>query len=196
MTYHFEVVPKELIAMIMPELGRISSDWLARKRVREKRFSLGFFSEQYLRNFSTAVIREGDVAVAFANIWETDPKTELSIDLMRYSEAAPNGIMDYLFLQLMLWGKTAGYSTFNLGMAPFSGMENRPLAPLSSRLGAAIYAYGEHFYNFQGLREYKEKFHPQWQAKFLASPAGLSLPLVLANIATLVSGGLKGVVSK
>ena len=38
--------------------------------------------------------------------------------------------MEYLFTELMLWGKQQGYRWFNLGMAPLSGLEGRSLAPL------------------------------------------------------------------
>ena len=66
--------------------------------------------------------------------------------------------MDFLFVELMLWARAEGYRYFNLGMAPLSGFEQRRLAPLWSRTGAFIYRHGEHFYNFDGLRRYKEKF--------------------------------------
>jgi phosphatidylglycerol lysyltransferase len=46
------------------------------------------------------------------------------------------------------------------------------------------------------LRQFKDKFGPVWTARYLASPAGLALPRILTNLAALVSGGLKGVVSK
>jgi phosphatidylglycerol lysyltransferase len=83
-----------------------------------------------------------------------------------------------------------------MGMAPLSGLENRALAPLWNRLGAFVFRHGEHFYNFQGLRKYKEKFNPQWRPKYLAAPGGLSLPQTFTNLATLISGGIKGVVAK
>jgi phosphatidylglycerol lysyltransferase len=104
--------------------------------------------------------------------------------------------MDYLFLNLMLWGKKEGYKRFNLGMAPFSGLADRHLAPITTRLGALVYRRGENFYNFKGLRQYKEKFDPVWEPRYLASPGGLALPRVLANVAALVSSGLKGVIGK
>ena len=81
-------------------------------------------------------------------------------------------------------------------MAPLSGLDRRELAPLWSKVGAFLYRHGEHFYNFQGLREYKEKFGPVWQPRYLASPGGLALPRLLANVASLINGGLRGVVSK
>jgi lysylphosphatidylglycerol synthetase-like protein (DUF2156 family) len=52
-------------------------------------------------------------------------------------------------------------------------------------------------------RAFHELFHRPcpwkrqvWQPRYLASPGGLALPQILANLAALVSGGLKGAVSK
>ena len=104
--------------------------------------------------------------------------------------------MEYLFLRLMLWAKDEGYRWFNLGMAPLAGLEARAAAPLWNRVGAFAFRHGEHFYNFQGLRQFKDKFDPEWQPRYLVSPGGLVLPRVLANVAALVSGGLRGVVAK
>jgi phosphatidylglycerol lysyltransferase len=82
-------------------------------------------------------------------------------------------------------------------MAPLSGLEDRALAPLWTKVGARLYRHGEYFYNFQGLRQYKEKFAPEWRPRYLAAPAGtLKLPRILANVAALGSRGLKGVVLK
>ncbi len=192
----FEVITLEGISAIIPELKRISEAWLSEKNTREKGFSLGFFSEDYLKKFPTAIVmREGRI-IAFANIWQSNGKEELSIDLMRYLPDAPHGIMDYLFIHLILRGRQEGYKWFNLGMAPLSGLEDRALAPLWSRLGAFVFRHGEHFYNCQGLRKYKEKFGPEWNPKYLAYPGGFALPHILVNIASLISRGLKGVITK
>jgi phosphatidylglycerol lysyltransferase len=80
----------------------------------------------------------------------------------------------------------------NMGMAPMSGLDPHALAPRWHRLGRLLYRHGEHFYNFQGLRQYKEKFDPIWEPRYLATPAGLALPRVLTNIASLISGGITG----
>ena len=88
------------------------------------------------------------------------------------------------------------YLWFNLGMAPLAGIEARQFAPLWAKAGAWLYRHGEHFYNYQGLRQYKEKFDPVWEPRYLASPGGLALPHILVNVAALISGGLTGVVRK
>jgi phosphatidylglycerol lysyltransferase len=89
----------------------------------------------------------------------------------------------------MLWGRQQGFEWFNLGMAPLSGIEAQPLAPLWNRFAAALYHHGEYFYHFQGIREYKEKFYPVWRPKYLATRGGIALPVVMANVVTLISGG-------
>jgi phosphatidylglycerol lysyltransferase len=192
----FDIIPAENIPSLMPELKRVSDAWLKEKNTREKRFSLGFFNEKYIEYFPAAIVRKEGKILAFANIWTGAEKEELSIDLMRYLPDAPQGIMDYLFINMMLWGKQEGYQWFNIGMAPLSGLEGHILAPLWSRLGAFIFRHGEHFYNFQGLRQYKEKFDPEWEPKYIAVPGGLKLPQIFTNLATLISGSLKGVVTK
>jgi phosphatidylglycerol lysyltransferase len=195
----FEIVPADAVPALLPELEEVSDEWLRAKSTREKGFSLGRFDPDYLKRLPMALVRQGDRITAFANLWPGGGKEELSIDLMRHRETAPFGIMDYLFLELMLWGTAEGYQWFNLGMAPLAGLEARALAPLWSRLGALVFRHGEHFYNFQGLRHYKDKFDPVWEPRYLACPGGLGglvLPRVLADVAALVSGGFRGMVSK
>jgi phosphatidylglycerol lysyltransferase len=192
----FVVLPREQMPQFLGELKSVSNAWLADKHTREKRFSLGFFDERYLSHFPLALVYKDGRVIAFANIWGGSGKEELSIDLMRYLPESPHGVMEYLFIELMLWGKQKGYGWFNLGMAPLAGLEDQTQAPLWSKLGAFIFRHGEHFYNFQGLRNYKEKFDPVWEPKYLAAPAGLALPRILTNISSLISGGIGGVLSK
>ena len=113
------------------------------------------------------------------------------MDLMRYSTQAPRGVMDYLFVELMLWSSASGKQWFNLGMAPLSGLEKHPLAPIWHKLGLLVHRYGEPFYNFDGLRRYKEKFAPEWTGSYLAYPRGLRVPGLLIDIAALVAGGYR-----
>jgi len=192
----FEIIPKDNVQHHIIELKNVSDAWLADKNTREKRFSIGFFNPEYLALTPVAAVKSGGKIIAFANILTGAEREELSVDLMRFLPDAPNGLMDFLFIEIMLWGKSDGFQWFNFGMAPLSGFEDRALAPLWSRVGAFVFMHGEHFYNFQGLRQYKEKFDPKWQPKFLACPKGLILPRILTNIAALISGGVKGIVAK
>lgn len=190
----FEIVGADGVPAILDELEAISDAWLAARHAREKRFSLGFFDRAYLSRFPVAVVRRDGRIVAFANVWTSASKAELSIDLMRYDARAPSGVMEYLFTQLMLWGRDEGYAQYGLGMAPLAGLERHRLAPAWNRVGALLFRHGEQLYHFQGLRDFKDKFDPVWEPRYLASPGGLALPIVLTRIASLVSGGVTGVV--
>ncbi len=191
----FEIIRRADVPAILPELRAVSDAWLASKNAVEKRFSLGFFDEQYLSHFDIAVVRHDAAVVAFANLWRGG-SNELSVDLMRYNDAAPKGVMDYMLVECMLWGKAQGFRWFNLGMAPLSGLEEHALAPTWHKLGRMVQRYGETFYNFGGLRKFKEKFDPVWRPRYLAAPDGLALAGALLDVTALISGGVRNVLRK
>ena len=85
-----------------------------------------------------------------------------------------------------------GGGRFGLGMAPLAGMATHRLAPRWHRLGRLLFARGENFYNFRGLRAFKEKFDPEWEARYLVAPGGLMPLIMLADIAALIAEGLNG----
>lgn len=187
----FNMVATAEVPALLPELRTVSDQWLAVKGQSEKRFSVGSFDPAYLANFPCAVVRHEGRIVAFANLWPTANKTELSIDLMRHTATMPYGTMDFLFIQLMLWGKAQGYGWFSLGLAPLAGIEARRLAPLWARAGGFLYRHGEALYGFEGLRGYKDKFAPVWEPRFIAGPDGVGMARALIDLQTLVGGGPK-----
>jgi phosphatidylglycerol lysyltransferase len=191
----FEMVAQGDVPPLLPQLRAVSDAWLAEKNTGEKRFSLGFFDERYLSNFDIAVVRHNNAVVAFANLWRGGG-SELSVDLMRYNEAAPKGIMDYMLIECMLWGKSQGFEWFNLGMAPLSGLEEHALAPAWHKIGRMVTRYGEMFYSFEGLRKYKEKFNPVWRPRYLAAPDGIAMAGALLDVTALISGGVRKVLRK
>jgi phosphatidylglycerol lysyltransferase len=192
----FEVLQPQQLPALLPKLQAVSDAWLEDKAVAEKSFSVGAFSRDYIGNFPVAVVRCGQELVAFASLWIAGTGDEIAVDLMRFGADAPRGAMDFLFVELMLWGRAQGYRWLNLGMAPLAGLERHPLAPAWHRVGNFVFRYGEHFYNFDGLRRYKAKFNPVWESKYLASPGGLALPRVLLDISVLISGGVKELFAK
>lgn len=183
----FEIIPAAQVPAIMDRLRAISDGWLKEKGHREKGFSVGRFDPAYIARFDCAIVRQEARIVAFANIWATPDKSELSIDLMRHDCDIPYGTMDFLFVRLMQWGAAQGYGWFSLGLAPLSGLEARRLAPLWMRLGSLLYQHGEALYGFEGLRSYKEKFSPIWEPRFIAGSQGLALGRALVDLQALIA---------
>jgi phosphatidylglycerol lysyltransferase len=188
----FEIVEGEALRALIPELQRISDEWLAHHAGGEKGFSMGGFSPAYVAQFPVAVVRNQGRPVAFANIWTTAQRSAFSMDLMRYADEAPKNIMDYLFVELIAWGREQGYAAFEFGMAPLAGLEDRPLAPIMSRVGNLLFERGEEIYNFQGVRRYKDKYDPLWQPRYLAAAHKWSIPILMADVGLLSSGGVAG----
>lgn len=185
----FAVVPRDQVPGIMDALQAVSRAWMAGKAGQEKGFSLGRFDPAYLGNFDCAVMRKDRQIVAFANLWRSGGRQELSIDLMRYRPGVSGVLMDALFAHLLLYGKEQGYQWFNLGAAPLSGLADHPLASSWNRIGTFIYRRGDEFYNFEGLRAFKQKFDPVWTPQYLACRGGLVLPHILFDVTSLIAGG-------
>ncbi len=196
--YTFAIIPAAEVAGHLDALRAVSDTWLAMKSGTEKAFALGSFDPAYVCNFDHAVLRHevsGRIA-SFATLLHGSTTQEIAIDLMRYDPGTTPAAMDGLFAEMLLWAKDAGYTWFSLGGTPLAGLDNRPHAPIWNRVGGFIYTHGERFYNFEGLRSFKQKFDPVWSPNYLASPGRLDAARTLYEVNGLISGGLPGVIRR
>lgn len=164
---------------------------------------------------------------------------------MRYKEVhnsegkAIKNIMDYLFVNLFIWGKDAGFHHFSLGMAPFTGLETQTkpvvaddildnikqgveqgvkqsgsqhaiedeyiaeaevIGPRWRYVTNTVTKYGKTYYNFTGLRNFKEKYSPHWESRYIGIETGLRAGMKpikgLTDTTLLISGGFGSLVKK
>lgn len=185
----FAVIPCDQVPGLLPALRRVSEAWLREPGRRELGFFGGRFDESCLSRYPIAVVRRGADLVAFASLWATELRHELSADVVRWPPHAPPGVMDYLLAQLMLWGGQEGYEWFDLGLTPLADLEGHPLAQVWRRVGPAIFRYGEHFAGDPELRAYKERFAAVWEPRHIVYPGGLILADILLDLEALAAGG-------
>ena len=180
--YSFKIMSPPFSKEFMDELENISNDWLSGRE--EKGFSLGFFDRDYLSLAPVACVLDKSGKVqAFANFLVCNTKTESSIDLMRYDPLTErNGIMDYLFVQIFLYLKEIDVVYFDLGMAPLSNVGQNDHSFVEEKLAFLVYTFATRFYSFGGLRKYKEKFSPSWEARYLSYPKDSNLLFDLLTI--------------
>jgi phosphatidylglycerol lysyltransferase len=107
---------------------------------------------------------------------------------MRHRSDVERGAMDYLFTSLMQHCKERGYDGFNLGLVVLSGVGEDPDAPRLEKGMHYLYEHLNQFYNVQGLRAYKEKFHPQWEPRYFIYPRLADLPAVVVALVRADSG--------
>jgi phosphatidylglycerol lysyltransferase len=110
---------------------------------------------------------------------------------MRYDDTVDPALgssMEYLLLKLMLDAKERGFKRFNLGMAPLAAVGEARRARPVERLAHQFFLHGETWYNYQGLRHFKERFHPVWEPRYMAYRRPWDWPLAVVATTQLISG--------
>ncbi|MGO3780836.1 MAG: bifunctional lysylphosphatidylglycerol flippase/synthetase MprF [Enterococcus viikkiensis] len=166
--HQFDVIKPPFSAETMQSLQTVSDKWLNGRK--EKGFSLGFFTEDYLQRAPIAVIKNKDAEiVAFANFMPTYTDKLGTIDLMRHDpDKAPSGTMDFLFINLFQYMRDEeGLEYFDLGMAPLANVGTQRKSFTQERIAYLVYNFGSRFYSFGGLKEYKDKYANEWLPEYV-----------------------------
>ena len=162
---------------VIEQLYEVSEEWLQIPGRRERQFTLGRFDPDYLRSTPVTVAREqGGRIVAFVNEIGALRKEEVALDLMRRRTEAPNGIMDYLFVKVLLASKERGFKRFDLGMAPMAGFQEKEEASQQERAVHAFFQQLNFLFSYKGLRAYKAKFASVWEPRYAVYRNALDLP--------------------
>ncbi len=177
--YRFEVFTPPLPGGLLRDLRSVSDEWLMTVGSNEKRFSLGWFDEDYLRSCPVAAIHtREDLVGAFANLLPGCGREEIGVDLVRHRHDIPSGLLEFLFVNVAGWARDAGYRYLNLGPAvPDSGAECAEDETANWSLHC-IHEHMARFFRHKGSRSFKAKFRPLWSPLYLAYPAGMNLALV------------------
>ena len=184
-TFHAPPLATELLR----ELKAVSDEWVTSMNGSEKRFSVGWFEDDYLRAHPVAVVRTGEGTIsAFANLVSEFTLKEITVDLMRHRADMLHGTMDFLFLSLFEHCKQQGFEGFNLGLSALSGVGKEATAPRAEKVVHYLYGHLNQFYNFKGLHAYKEKFKPRWDPRYLVFPGYRSLIDVVVALIRADSG--------
>jgi phosphatidylglycerol lysyltransferase len=187
--YEVKFYPPPIADTLLKQLRIVSDDWLTLVQGSEKKFSLGWFHEEYLRDCEIAVVQDTSMeVVAFANILSEYQRHEMTIDLMRHRPEIEASTMEYLFISLFQYAKEQGYDGFNLGLSALAGLGDKPTSPRLEKLLNYFYTHLNRFYNFQGLHHFKDKFQPTWEPRYLIYPGTAALPAVIVALVRADSG--------
>ena len=190
-----EIYQPPLDQELVQELHEISDEWLTLVHGTEKRFSVGWFDDGYVRSSPVMVIRSPQgILTAFANVLPEYRRNESSVDMMRHRPESEYGMMDFMLVSLILWAKDQGFLTFNLGLSALSGIGGSSEDPVILKALKYIYEYVDQFYNFTGLHHFKDKFHPIWSSRYLVFPGTAVLPLVVLAMVQADSGDSPGLI--
>lgn len=150
---------------LIEELRYVSNDWLKIPGHKQWQFITGYFSSKYFEDTPLFVVRnEEGRAVAFANELPSFKAGEATVDLMRHKRNAPKNVMDYLFIKLIYQLHDEGVQRFNLGISPLA---RQTFSGSSERLLDYIYLASQRFVSTKGLHQYKSKFEPEWEPRYV-----------------------------
>ena len=110
-----------------------------------------------------------------------------SVDLMIFSKDTPRGVMDFMFISLIEYGREEGDKIFNIGMAPLANVGLSKYAFWNEKLALQFYENGQALYSFKGLRRFKEKFSHTWEYKYIAYRRNTSILLTVIQAAIVCS---------
>jgi phosphatidylglycerol lysyltransferase len=181
--YRTEVLSPPHDAALLRRLREISDEWLALGKRRERTFTVGYFDEALLQecDIMVAPAPDGQI-VAFASIIPSYNMPEGNFDMVRYSGEL-HGLSDFLHVALIKYFREQGRPGMNLGLAPFSGIERGEARSPVGRAMRLLYSYGGFLFRAKGLREFKGKFRPRWEPRYLIFGSDLELPGIALAVA-------------
>jgi phosphatidylglycerol lysyltransferase len=169
---------------VLQKIKSVSDEWLNYTGRNEIIFSQGMFVWEELKQQTIITVENAEEKIiAFLNIIPDYAKGEATYDLMRKTIDAPNGVMDFILIELFNYLKSLNFLYINLGFAPISGLDDPHTFPERSMKFA--YEKIKSFSHYKGLREYKEKFGPVWYNKYLVYQDDydlLQVPAVLSKV--------------
>ena len=169
---------------LVQKLQQVSDEWLKENELEETGFSQGIFDSALIKSQVVFTVENQDEKVlAFLNVIPDYAPGEGTYDLIRMSNDAPNGVIDYLLVNLFAYYKAKETKYVNLGLVPLAGIEKAQ--NITERVLKFAFENIKNFKHYRGLRDYKEKFSPEWSSKYLAYSSDfelVSLPAVLKDI--------------
>lgn len=187
--HRFECYDPPLSDELLRQLKVVSDEWLKMMNGAEKRFSVGWFDEAYLRERWVGTVHTPDGQIsAFSNVLSGYKPGEVVLDLMRRRAEVENGTMEFIFASMLQHFQAMDYEGFNLSLSPLAGVGETQESP---RLEKVFHYLSEHlnkFYNFKGLHKFKQKFQPRWEPRYLVYPKLSTLPDVVVGLVRADSG--------
>jgi phosphatidylglycerol lysyltransferase len=185
------VVPYDRVLARDPQvdaqLEEISREWLGERRLAEMGFTVGRFSLDALDAVRVFLCKEGERVVAFCTWRPYRGDRAVVLDLMRKRPHSMSGVMDLLLARSLEALREEGLEEASLANAPLAnvavprGLLERGAAVLFHRLNG--------FYGYKSLFQFKKKFAPRWEGRYLVYPARVDLPRVAYAMAS-VHGAL------
>jgi phosphatidylglycerol lysyltransferase len=160
------------------QMEHISHTWLASKGGSEMGFSMGHFDPQGDEEQLTALAIDKENKVhAFVTFVPIYGRNGWGLDLMRRATQPAPGTMELLLARSLEYMKNSGVVMASLGLAPLGNVNAEEETFLSNSIDFLTVRFGN-MANNQSLFNFKKKFQPTWESRYLVYSNRLSLPKI------------------
>jgi lysyl-tRNA synthetase class 2 len=175
--------PGEVGAELRAQLEEVSCAW--RGRARERGFSMAMDALFCYPDSRIVVAQDADGRLGgFLQLVPVPATSGYSLASMRRRLDTPNGLMEFLIVEALEWGRQSGVSELSLNFSLFGSVLRREGGFLRWALLRA-----DRLFQIERLHSFNAKFFPEWRPRYLCFERHLDLPLV-----ALVYGHLEGFV--
>lgn len=168
------------------QLQVLSDAWLRNKHGGEMTFDLGTFNIATVREHGAAIVRNQEGRMeAFATWWPYAKGKGRCLDIMRAREEVRD-VMDFLIVEAIDHFKTRGVEEVSLGNAPLANVDVDSGGHDPTRQERAVkflFENFDRFYGYKSLFNFKKKYQPEWQGRYLCYRPGVTLAMVGLAIA-------------
>ena len=195
---------------LIDSLRDISNEWLRAHPGGERQFCMGRFDPSHLRDVWLAVALSPERRVEGFVTWEPIwARRGWALDLMRRRLDCVPGTMEFLTVRSVEAARARGDHMLSLALSALArvGVETSPDAAAdgpgvpppagdtraaeTDRAREFLMEHLARFYDFKGLFQWKKKFNPAFEDRYLVYPGPLALPRVtLALVRAQSPGGL------
>lgn len=163
------------------ELQDVSGAWLKTRNSPELGYSLGTMSSLSDDDIVVGMAFSGGHLEAFVSWLPVPARSAWTLDLMRRRPNAAYGVIEALIVHSIAEARCRGIAEVSLGITP----RKLGASDTTRTIGGAwraIYWSLDRFQRSGTLHQFKEKFGPRWEDRYLAVPSMTVLPEVMVAL--------------
>lgn len=174
--YPFDQVPSEVAA----DLDGLHEEWLSGRKSPALGFTVDFYPLPPDPACFLLSVRgpDGKMWGAFSFLPFQQGKG-MVLDLMLRSKIAPNGTVEAAIAEAVGFFRKRGAEKVSLGVAPLSDtLVRQSREEIADKTKRLIFENFNQFYGYRTLFQFKKKFRPDWEHKYLVYRSNLDLPKI------------------
>lgn len=171
----------QLDAATMQQIIDLSEQWRGAEADRGFSMALNRLADRTDRRSVAVLVRDASGQIVALQSYVPWGTRGLSLDLMRRSPQAPNGVNEAMVATLAEEGGDLGVREISLNFAMFRSVftgADKVGAGIGVRLADRVLTWGNRFWQLESLYEANAKYLPRWDARFVCYDSTANLPYI------------------